>query len=110
MIITDSEKQAIIKVVMKNGKGFRASKPKVDKNDPITGRTAYVCRMVGFQISRKNSLLCMPVTAVFDYAEEDWKNRKEVTKALDEVVAEIVDAVPPAERYGVNRWARALGY
>jgi hypothetical protein len=110
MIITNEEKAEIIKVVMKNGKGFRASKPKVDYNKPITGRIVYVWRMVGFQISKNRSHHCMPVCAEFGLAESDWKNRREVCKVLDELVKEIVDEIPVGERHGINRWAKALGY
>lgn len=109
MVITPEEKTEIIKVVMKNGKGFRATKPKVDPENPITGRIAYVWRMVGFQISKNRVHHCMPMCADFDLCDEDWKNRNEVCKVLDQVVEEIVDAVPVALRHGINRWGRALG-
>lgn len=108
-MITAEEKAQIIKIVMKNGKGFRATKPKVDRNDPITGRTAYVWRMVGFQISKNSVHWCMPVCADMDLEDADWADRKVVTKALDEIVKEIVDEVPPALRHGINRWGRAMG-
>jgi len=109
-MIQAAEKQEIINVVMKNGKGFRASKPKVDKTKPITGRIAFVWRMVGFMVSPNSRHWCMPVTAEFDLCDEDWNNRKEVIEDLNVIVNEIVDSVPKEKRYGVNRWGKALGY
>ena len=109
MILTSEEKAEIVKVVMKNGKGFRATKPKVDEDKPLTGRIAYVWRMTGFQISKNPSHHCMPMCADFNLSLSDWEDRKETCKVLDEVVKEIVDAVPVAFRYGINRWARAMG-
>lgn len=110
MILTPEDKTEIVMIVTKNGKGFRASKPKCENSKPNTGRAAYVWRMVGFQISSIPALQCMPCTAEFYLCDEDWKQRREVLKELDAVVDNIVSLVPPAKRHGINRWAKALGY
>lgn len=110
MILTPEDKTEIVMVVMKNGKGLRSSKPKVDNSKPNTGRSAYVWRMVAFQVSKNPVHHCMPCTAEFSLCDSDWEIRKEVLKELDFIVENIVSLIPKEQWYGVKRWAKALGY
>jgi len=101
---------------------LRASKPKVEKikvpddrygyhyepADPDAGRAAYIWRMVAFQISTNHRHHCMPCTADFDLPGTCAESRAEA-KALDDVVASIVDSVPKEQWHGVLRWGRAYG-
>ena len=109
------ENLKIADIVVKKDGSIRASKPKVDKLDPLTGKAAYVWRMVCFLVSPKPAHMCMPCTADFDLPAYDengnWKSSiaREMAKPLDEVVSVIVDAVKKSEWHGVHRWARAFG-
>lgn len=88
------------------GIGLYDYKNEVDAN---SGRTAYIWRMVAFQVSPISQHQCMPVTADFDLPG-DFDKRREEAKALDAIVEKIVNSIPPSQWYGVARWGRALGY
>jgi hypothetical protein len=108
---------------------LRASKPKVARKvivgqpdefgirhydfategDAHTGRTAYIWRMVCFFVSPISQHHCMPVTCDFDLPG-DFDQRRQEAKDLDAIVDKIVNSVPKEQWYGVNRWAKALGY
>jgi hypothetical protein len=113
--LTEEELQ-IINKVLKIGGVVRATKPKVIESNPITGKAAYVWRMVVFQVSPKPPHQCMPVTANFDLPAYDengkWSSviSRGMEKELDKLVNHIVDSVPKAQWHGINRWGRAFGY
>jgi len=88
---------------------LRASKPKVDRRDPESGKAAYVWRMVVFMVSPRPRHHCMPVCAEFDLPERDYDRRRELVKELDALVDKIVDAVDPREWHGAIRWGQAYG-
>jgi hypothetical protein len=56
----------IAEKIIGKGSMLRASKPKINKADPMTGLAAYVWRMVAFSISPKSQHHCMPIMADFD--------------------------------------------
>ena len=109
--LTDEER-AIFNIVVKKDNSVRASKPKV--NDDLTGKAAYVWRMVCFFVSPKGPHQCMPVTANFDLPayDESGKWRSEISrtmeKELDVLVDKITTAVDKREWHGVHRWGRAI--
>jgi hypothetical protein len=107
-VAVTSEEARIIYLI--TNKGFlRASKPTINKADYMTGRAAYVWRMVAFSVSPKPAHHCMPCTGDFDLCERDWKDRREITPMLDELVDRMMNAVPKAQWAGVYRWACAFG-
>ena len=124
--LTPAERKIAAGIVATRGKNkdrLRASKPKVirtdlgPKDDGIGyyhnwhiegGETAYVWRMVAFQVSPKSQHHCMPCTADFDLPGSFSENRA-LAKELDAIVAKIVDAVPPSEWHGLRRWGQAYG-
>lgn len=98
-------------VVKKNGQ-IRASKPKVT-DDPVTGKAAYVWRMVAFMVSPKAQHQCVPVAATFDIPAEvngRWSSVEadKIAKELDVLVDKIVDCVPKEQWHSVHRWAKAM--
>ena len=109
-----TEEVNILGMVVKKDDTIRASKPKV--KDGLTGKAAYVWRMVCFQVSPKGQHHCMPTTANFDlpaYDENgDWKCAisRGMEKELDKLVDMIVNAVDKTEWHGIQRWGKALGY
>ena len=111
--LTDEERE-IFNIVIKKDNSVRASKPKV--KDHLTGKAAYVWRMVCFQVSPKPAHHCMPVCANFDLPafndNGEWKSAlsRIMEKELDKVVNIIVDAIDKREWHGIKRWGRALGY
>jgi hypothetical protein len=113
--LTREEKDIINLVVKKNGQ-IRATKPKVKEDEPITGKAAYVWRMVVFMVSQNRVHSCMPVTADFDLPAYDedgrWSSRKarEMSETLKATIDAIVDGVDKSQWHGVKRWSRAFGY
>lgn len=109
------ENLKITDLVVKKDGSIRATKPKVDKLNPFTGKAAYVWRMVCFMVSPKPAHMYIPCTADFDLPAYDengnWRSpiAREMAKPLDEVVNVIVDAVKKSEWHGVHRWSRAFG-
>ena len=111
------------RVVASQGKNkgcLRAAKPKVamlPHPDPerarlryqvpeaVTGRAAYVWRMVAFTISPVARHHCTPCGADFDLPERNYKERAAEARRLDEVADAIIATVSPAEWHGTRRWA-----
>lgn len=102
------------RIVKKDGT-LRASKPKVLKDAPITGKTAYVWRMVCFMVSPKSQHQCMPCTADFDLPAYDtegkWRYQlaREMMDTLKPVENAIVDSVDKSDWHGVIRWGQVFG-
>ena len=113
---TATEWKAIAKAItVTRGKPgqLRASKPKVKDSDPITGKAAYVWRMVCFLISPKGQHHCMPITADFDlpaFVDGKWSSAaaRDMSKVLKPLEDAIVNSVPKTEWYGVRSWASAM--
>ena len=119
--ILEPEEFAIARrIVAKQGKNkgrLRASKPYVDnKADPLSGKAAYVWRMVAFICSPIGQHNCMPVTADWDLpiryrAYEDKAqyraDKKQLLDELDALVDKITATMPMSE--GALQWSRALG-
>ena len=113
--------QNIVATQGKNKGLLRAAKPKIEYNivekegrklripTLETGRTAYVWRMVAFQVSPLGQHQCLPFCAEFDLPGTVQESREEA-KRLDVLVDKIVNSIPKAEWHGVRRWGRALGY
>ena len=113
---TPEEKEIINIVVKKNGE-IRATKPKIDEENPTTGKAAYVWRKVVFMVSKKPAHNCMPITADFDLPAVDettgkwsYKDAMEMSKKLKGLEDAIIHSIPVDKWHGVNRWGRALGY
>ena len=69
----------------------------------------YVWRMVVFLVSPRPQHQCMPVTAAWELGY--WTDQRDaLTKDLDAIADQIVDAVPVQQWHGVKRWGHALGY
>ena len=90
----------------KNKGLLRASKPKVDKADPVSGKAAYVWRMVAFMTSPIPAHSCMPVCADFDLPGS-YDERKELIKEMDVLVDKIAATMPVGT--GEMQWASAFG-
>jgi hypothetical protein len=109
----DAKKFAQMIVVTRGqNKGrLKASKPKVDRNKPDTGKAAYIWRMVAFQVSTNSKHHSMPVTADWDIEAESYEERRRIiNEELNPIVDKIVDTVPLAQHYGTLRWGHAFGY
>lgn len=104
----------------KNKGRLRASKPKVQNEvDPLSGKAAYVWRMVCFMASPNPQHSCMPVTADWDLPiydeDESWladasegaKRRREMCKELDALVDKVAATLPISE--GAASWMRGFG-
>lgn len=106
------EERSILDVIIKKNGEVRASKPKVV--DDVSGKAAYVWRMVVFLVSSKRQHQCMPVCADFDLPAYDengkWSCSKarEMSKKLKPVEDAIVSSIPKSQWYGVRRWKNAL--
>lgn len=106
------EELAIINIIIKKNGEVRASKPKV--KDIISGKAAYVWRMVVFSVSTKPQHQCMPVCADFDLPAYDengkWTSSaaREMSKKLKPIEDAIVNSIPKAQWHGVRRWKNAL--
>jgi hypothetical protein len=107
-----AEGLAILNIIVKKDGTVRASKPKV--KDALTGKAAYVWRMVCFLTSPKAAHKCMPCTCDWDLpvADENGKWRyslaREMAKDLKAVEDAIVDAIDKSEWHGVHAWGRAF--
>ena len=113
---TTTEWKAIAKgITVARGKPgkLRAAKPKVKDSDPITGKTAYIWRMVCFILSPNPKHHCMPMTADFDLPAFEggrWSSvaAREMSNVLKPLEDAIVNTIPKVEWYGINRWAKAM--
>jgi len=92
-----------ITVNRKGMRVLRASKP-----SNASGEVQYVWRMVSFYMSRNPQHHCMPICADFGI-QAKFQERREITKRLDVVYNEIIDAQPKENQFGTRRWARAFG-
>jgi len=112
----NDEEQKIVKLITKKNSVIRSSKPKVIRDNSITGKAAYVWRMIAFFVSSNRVHQCMPVCAAFDlpaYNENgEWKSNisRIMEKELDILVKKIVDSFKTSELHGVKRWGKAFGY
>jgi len=112
--LTPEQVSIVRRIISGQGKNkgrLRASKPMVDRTDPLSGKAAYVWRMVAFAISPIGQHQSMPVTAEWDLP--DWKDRearKVMVKELDALADKVIDSVPKGEWHGIKRWGIALGY
>ena len=111
----NAEGLAILDILIKKDSTLRASKPKVT-DDPITGKAAYIWRMVCFMVSPKRQHQCMPMTADFDLPAIDPEKGKwgctaarEMAKTLKPIEDAIIDAVDRTEWAGVIRWGEIFG-
>jgi len=102
--LSEEEKEIVSHFIKKDG-SIRATKPKIVKNDSITGKAAYVWRMVVFLVSPISQHHCMPVTADFDLPG-DFDERNFLMKELKPLEDKIVNSIPKSEWHGVKRWAR----
>ena len=100
--LNDEQRKIAEQIVTRSGNLYK-SRP---TNKP--GDVQYVWRMVAFFVSPVNAHQCMPVMAEFYINERDWDKRRERTKALDEIVDAVVNAVPVEQWNGVRRWAGLL--
>ena len=109
-----AEGLAILKIIVKKDGTVRASKPKVTK-DALTGKAAYVWRMVCFLTSPKPAHSCMPCTCDFDLPAFDydgkWKGdiARRMAKELKPIEDAIVDSIDKSEWHGVHTWGRVFG-
>ena len=123
--ILDPKEFAIVRRIIATrgvNKGcLRGSKPKVQNHiDPLSGKSAYVWRMVAFLSSPNPQHACMPVTADFDLPieyrdyedsyegrEQYRKDKRAMLKELDELVDKVAATMPMSE--GAMQWARGFG-
>ena len=112
-LITNEEGRAILNIIVKKDGTVRASKPKV--KDALTGKAAYIWRMVCFLTSPKPAHSCMPCTCDFDLPAYDeagkWRSSlaREMAKALKPIEDAIVDSIDKSEWHGVQTWGRVFG-
>lgn len=115
VVKSDEEREILARILNKGC--LRATKPKV--TDAVSGKAAYVWRMVAFTCSPIGAHQCMPVTADFDLPrrkpenEEDrrrvYDETRALSKELDEFSKRIEATVPLNMRHGLLRWGRLLG-
>lgn len=76
----------------------------------VKGETAYVWRMVAFDLCSFHPHCCIPVTADWDVGDLNTSNdeRRARVKVLDAIVDKITKAQPNHKRGGLNRWSQAL--
>jgi len=78
--------------------------------DARQGMTAYIWRMVAFEVSPHSQHQCMPICADFDLPDcGGHAERRNLSKRLDEIVKAVVDSVPMTEWHGIIRWGNAFG-
>lgn len=113
--LTGNDRKIFDLVVKKNGE-IRATKPIVKKDEPLTGKAAYVWRMVCFLVSPKPQHQRMPYTADWNLPAYDengnWKSRiaHEMANNLKHIEDEIINAIDMSQWHGVHIWGKALGY
>ena len=100
--------------VVKLDNTIRATRPKIDKNDPITGKAAYVWRMVCFMVSSRSAHQCMPMSADFylpSYNEDgEWNCElaRKMAESLRPIEDAIINGVKKSEWHGIRRWGKIL--
>ena len=108
--MTKEEWQITKRIVATRGKNkglLRASKPPVDKENPITGKAAYVWRLVAFMASPMPAHSCMPVCADWDLPGSYGDERRALADEMDKLVDKIVATLPVSS--GAMQWARGFG-
>lgn len=111
----DDEAKTILNIVVKKNGQIRATKPKVDESKYVTGKAAYVWRMVAFLVSPNPVHQCMPMNADFDLPayDKDGKWHYPIAHKMGEdlkyIEDAIVNAVPKDQWHSVHRWAKAFG-
>jgi hypothetical protein len=128
--LTDDELELVKRIINPKTGCLRASKPRVARDhpyrsyngeiemiapEPVSGKAAYLWRMVAFAISPIGQHHCMPVTAEWDLpvqpdGEHDFDARRAMAKELDALTDKVIKTVPLNQHYGTIRWGRALGY
>ena len=110
--VSDEEKE-IVRRIIKNTGHIRVSKPFCEpKLDPISGKAAYVWRMVVFVVGTRTNHHCMPWSADFDLPAFDekgrWCNRlaQIMAKELEKLVDKIIDLIPKEKWEGVHRYSQ----
>ncbi len=107
-----AEGHKIFHIIVKKNGTVRASKPKV--KDALTGKAAYIWRMVCFLTSPKLAHKCMPCTCHFDLPAYDengkWKYSlsREMMAELKPIEDAIVDSIDMIEWHGVHTWGKVL--
>lgn len=105
----------IVALVIKKDGSVRSTKPKLDKNNPITGKAAYVWRFVVFTVSKVRAHQCMPCTADFDLPahgpDGKWSSAaaREMAKELHVLESMISGSIDKREWHGIARWGKAFG-
>lgn len=104
-----SEEEKKVALLCLNNGRVRATKPRIDKNDPLTGKAVYVWRMVVFLVSHKHAHHCIPMGADFDLPIYPWKEdaARVMRQELKRIEDAIVDSIPKENWYGVKRWSNA---
>jgi hypothetical protein len=99
----------IVSTKGKNKGALRASKPSGN------GDSAYIWRMVAFQISPIGQHHCLPMCADFDIEvpatvtrEERYEWRKNRAKELNAIADKLVNQIPKSEWHGIRRWKTAM--
>ena len=110
--LTDVEYALCLPIVSTKGKNkgaLRASKPSGN------GDSAYIWRMVAFQISPIGQHHCLPMCADFDIEipatvtrEERYEWRRARAKELDAIANKLVNQIPKSEWHGIRRWRTAM--
>ncbi len=109
-----AEELEILKLVVKRDGTIRASKPKLDRNKPLTGKAAFVWRMLVFSVSHNPQHQCMPIMCYYDLpcrvnGKWDHKLEKSMSDELNVLVDKVLATIPKHEWAGVMRWASVLG-
>ena len=110
--LTSEEFALVAPIVASKGKNkgkLRASKPSEG------GDSAYIWRMVAFQISPIAAHHCIPVCADFDIVVPDtlssterYQYRRNRAKVLDALADKIVNQIPKSEWQGIRRWRQVF--
>jgi hypothetical protein len=110
--LTETEYALCLPIVSTKGKNkgsLRASKPTGN------GDSAYIWRMVAFQISPIGQHHCLPMMADFDIEipetvsrEERFQWRRNRAKELNAIADKLVNQIPTSKWHGIARWSTAM--
>ena len=71
-----TEEEIMFNMILGRGGRLRSSKPKVEANNPLTGKAAYVWRIVCFYLGNNRQDSCIPVSADYDLpaiaSKDEW--------------------------------------
>ncbi len=110
----DIEGYSIMALVVKKDMTVRATKPKINRDEPITGKAAYVWRMVCFMVSPKQPHQCMPVSAdsylpaFYENGKWNYNLAREMAKTLRPIENAIIDNIDKSQWHGVMRWSKLI--